>query len=106
MNGEKTIFIDCFDTIIFRTEHPLLFLKRWAVAVCKLYPSLDADALYRARREAGKKYQLIDEILNDVYSELNMFVDKEQFLRDTHRLEVETEASVHYTSKKVKKSAF
>lgn len=102
MDKKKTVFIDCFDTIIFRREHPFSLLKRWAEAVNKLYPTCDAEEIYKVRKIASQKYSHMDEILSYVYHQLNIDVNERQFLDTTHMLEVEIEASVHYTTDRVK----
>lgn len=101
----KVIFVDCFDTIVHRREHPFQVIKRWARCVSRLYPELSQEMLYRDRMAFayGVRVNIELEGIDAVYEDLtkhyvmNHVVEecKEiQLKNDMINIEVECEIAV------------
>lgn len=100
MKESAVILADCFDTLIFRREHPLLLLKDWAKSVSRLYPNINAEDFYRARLAIAKKLGenwSAEQLYNQMY---DTFADcfapgERKSVTDTlHRLEILCEMRV------------
>lgn len=100
-NAPKVVLVDCFDTIIFRREHPLILLKQWAICVERLYPQLEAKTVYEFRKKftASSPESPAFDIYEKLYTSL--FAEKERpkrdrFVEDCHRLECVCERSTQF----------
>lgn len=112
--NESIIFVDCFDTILHRQEHPYQVLRRWAKCIQRLYPKIEAEKLYRDRfqliRDSKEGIDRIGiyhiySLLADQYESRGCLMEnqKSQFIEDLREVELECESSVHYLNKKLNK---
>lgn len=110
MNDCSTIFVDCFDTIIHRREHPFQVLQRWARMLSRLYPQLNADIIYQTRftiiRSATEKIDthgiyFVYKQMADTFLQQGFLSNEEHatFCDDARTLEITCESSVHYVNK-------
>ena len=51
LNHIDVLFVDIFDTIIFRRCHFFDVIKEWASSLCRAYPALNSDTLFKTRME-------------------------------------------------------
>ena len=100
MQDPSVILTDCFDTLIFRCEHPLLLLKDWAKSVSRLYPKINAEDFYRARLTIVKKLgeswsaeQLYDQMY-DTFADCFVSDERKSVTDTLHRLEILCEMRV------------
>ena len=99
----QCIFVDCWDTLIHRREHPYQVIERWAECVHRLYPSIETKRILADRFRMTSVVK-IDEIgikalyqlLADIYWEEGLITDKDSFQDDAIKLELWCEISISY----------
>ena len=104
----KTIFVDCFDTLIHRREHPHIIIKRWARTLNRLYPSVSIDRIVKDRFASEKKnridkcgvYFVYKEMANTFHRE-GLIENPEQFQMDARELEMWCEIASSFRNEKL-----
>ena len=54
------IFVDCFDTILLRKEHPFQVIRRWSNVVSRKFDKINPDELYQKRSEFSKEVNIAE----------------------------------------------
>ena len=105
----KNIFLDIFDTIVFRSVQPEYVKKTWCNHIIKTF-NMDVSIieLYKLRNrletQLGEKaansgfdweFKYID-LLKELYSRLNLNISEEKFIKTATELEINIESAVQY----------
>lgn len=104
----QIIFVDCFDTLVHRREHPYQIINRWAKCLSRLYPAASSESIEKKRFLLMKSKEIEKNGVYGLYKELasilfaqNTEVDKLQFAKDARELEIWCEISTLYKNKKI-----
>ena len=106
----KNIFLDIFDTIIFRSVQPEYVKKIWCNHLIKTFDiNISIIQLYKIRNkietELGEKsansgfdweFKYID-LLKELYSRLDLNISEEKFIKIATEFEINIETKVQYT---------
>ncbi len=95
-----TVFVDCFDTVIFRREHPFSVFKDWARQMHELYPQLEESRLYELRMRLHRECASEASILEKMSAELPVD-DKESFKVAAHSVEIWRECAVQFLNQRM-----
>lgn len=110
MSKERIIFVDFFDTIMFRKVHPYAIFNRWAFLLSRWLGNelLKDDILYYRRIAESqiskngyeRHWRLIYEnIYNQLSQSLIKEYDKDAFVNICHRFEIDLEIGAQYPHK-------
>lgn len=111
----KTIFVDFFDTIMFRHIHPLQVTRRWAENICRKYRLQEsAEELMACRRECFRKAHalkneaiyadsvlLMWEAIEKRNPKLKDVCTRDAFLEFVKETELALEIAVQYPNRKL-----
>ena len=107
---KKIVFVDCFDTLIHRREHPYEIVKKWAMCMSRLYPEVSAERIESDRFALMKSIKVDKEGIYSIYKKIAVkyFTERlinsvDDFVRDSGKIEICSEISSAYSDKKLLK---
>lgn len=111
LKNEQFVFVDFFDTIIFRHVTVKQAVHQWAVCLSRKYPCLeDVSALVRMRREAfARVRETIAEptflqamaSLYDALPQLKSVTSREEFAENSEQIEMAVEFGCQYPNRRL-----
>ncbi len=105
------IFVDFFDTIMFRKIHSFQLLPQWEVKLKTIYPELISVDLINLRKDCIKKFEKIEyeikyeNLIRSIYDKLvlheNFSVPFEEFYHNSYKTELYIDYATQYPNKKI-----
>lgn len=111
-NDKKAIFVDYFDTLVFRRVNSYDVGLRWAYVLKNKYPELERFSVQEIMDyRKSVTYKLKDEyeeipyniLLEDIYKHYHINDDLDSFINNSFEIELSIENGVQYLNKKLYK---